>query len=313
MRSRSSRPVPLAGRTAVITGAGSGIGRALALRLAAHGCPLALADWDEDGLRETADRVDGPALARRVDVRDRQRVLAFAAEVAAWAPAPLGAVVNNAGVTVAQPVLDAAPEDDEWVLDVNLGGVVNGTRAFLPLLVEQDAGTLANVSSVFGLLGFPGQSAYCASKHAVRGWTEALRHELRGSGVRATSIHPGGIATSIAANARHHEDAMGGFTKEEMTRDFAATAITSPEKAATIIHRGIDAGRPRILVGPDAHALDLLVRVAPRRYFDVLEALDARRRREGPSLRERRQRLQAARANRTVGSAGNHARIGELA
>ena len=284
---RSSRPAPLAGQTAVITGAGSGIGRALAIRLARQGCPVAIADWNEEGLQETADAIDGPVLHRKLDVRDRQGVMAFAADVASWRPAPIGLVINNAGVTAAQTVLDASPEDDTWVEDVNFHGVQHGTRAFLPLLVEQDSGTLANVSSVFGLIGFPGQSAYCASKHAVRGFTESLRHELRGTNVRAASIHPGGIATNIAKNARHHEDSLG-VSKDEMVKEFAAVAATSPEKAAKTIQKGVEAGRSRILIGPDAYALDALVRVAPSRYFDVLEGLDSLRRRNGDSLKDRR-------------------------
>src|SRR5689334_18757917 len=136
------------GRTAVITGAGSGIGQATARRLAAHGCPVALADWNEEGLEETAASIAGPVLTRKLDVRDRQGVMTFAAEVVEWAPQPLGLVFNNAGVTVLQGVADAAPEDDEWVFDVNFGGVVNGVTAFLPVLLKQRSGVIANTSSV---------------------------------------------------------------------------------------------------------------------------------------------------------------------
>jgi NADP-dependent 3-hydroxy acid dehydrogenase YdfG len=263
----------------VITGAASGIGRALAQRLAAHGCPVVVADQDAEGLAETAARIGGPVLQRRLDVRDRQGFLALAADVHGWAPAPLGAVVNNAGVTAAQSVLHAAPEDDEWVLDVNLGGVVNGTRALLPLLVEQDSGAIVNVSSVFGLLGFPNQSAYCASKFAVRGFTEALRHELRDTGVRAITVHPGGVRTNIARNSRFHATADGTTDKEEAVGRFARVARTSPERAAKIIHRGIEQGRARIRVGADAVALDVLSRAAPARYYDVLSALQRLERR----------------------------------
>ena len=268
-----SRGTPLAGRTVVVTGAASGIGRALAHRLAAQGCPVAVADQDAGGLEDTAARIGGPVLARRLDVRDRQGFMALAAEVADWATAPIGAVVNNAGVTAAQSVLHAAPEDDEWVLDVNLGGVVNGTRAFLPLLVEQGSGAIVNVSSVFGLLGFPNQSAYCASKFGVRGFTEALRHELRDTGVRAITVHPGGVRTNIARNSRFHETADGTTDKGEAVGRFARVARTSPERAAKIIHRGIEQGRARIRVGADAVALDVLSRAAPSRYYDVLSAL----------------------------------------
>ncbi|MFZ0041225.1 MAG: SDR family oxidoreductase, partial [Solirubrobacteraceae bacterium] len=191
------KQIAVDGRTAFVSGAASGIGRATALRLAAHGCPVAIADQDEEGLQATAELIEGPVLARRLDVRDRQAQLAFAAEIAEWAPTPLGIVFNNAGVTTTQGVAEGSIEDDEWVLDINLGGVVNGVRAFLPILLRQDSGVIVNTSSVFGLLGIPFQSAYCASKFAVRGFTDSLRQELRGTGVRAVTVHPGGVKTNI--------------------------------------------------------------------------------------------------------------------
>ena len=202
-------PLSLAGRTVVVTGAASGMGRALAQRLGRQGCPVAAFDWDEDGLQETVDAIDGPVLSRKLDVRDRQAQMAFAAEVDEWAPAPIGAVFNNAGVTVSQTVADASPEDDDWVLDVNFHGVIHGTRAYLPILQRQNAGSIVNTSSVFGLMGFPTQSAYCASKAAVKGFTEALRHELRDSNVGAICVHPGGVSTNIVRNARFHVDDRG--------------------------------------------------------------------------------------------------------
>ncbi len=273
---RRAAPPTIDGRTAVITGAASGIGRAVALRLAAHGCPVALADRDADGLAATAEAVAGPVLVRALDVRDRPGLVAFAAEVAAWAPAPLGMVFNNAGVTAVQGVADGTPEDDEWVLDVNLGGVVHGVRAFLPLLLEQGSGVVVNTSSVFGLVGAPHQSAYCASKFAVRGFTEALRHELRGTGVRAVTVHPGGVRTSIVATSRWHADPRGRYAdRAEAAAGFAALARTSPEQAAAVIHRGVERGRARILVGPDAYLIDALARVAPTAAFAVLERLEA--------------------------------------
>lgn len=264
----------LAGRTAVITGAASGIGRALAIRLAAQGCPVAICDWDERGLDAAAAAIAGPVLARRVDVRDRQAQLAFAAEVAEWAPAPLGAVVANAGVTVSQTAVDASPEDDEWVVDVNLWGVVHTTRAFLPLVLDQDQGTIVTVSSLFGLVGWPTQSAYCASKFAVRGYTEALRHELRGTGVSAVCVYPGGVATKIVDNARFYVDDRGGSDHDALRRDFERIARTSPERAAELIQLGVERGRHRILIGPDARALSLLARLAPKRYFSVVKLLE---------------------------------------
>ena len=271
------------GRTAVITGAGSGIGQATARRLAAHGCPVALADWNEEGLEDTAASIagaGGSVFSRKLDVRDRQGVMAFAADVQTWAPAPLGLVFNNAGVTVLQGVADAAPEDDQWVLDVNFHGVVNGVTAFLPILLEQRAGVIANTSSVFGLLGFPHQSAYCASKFAVRGYTESLRHELRGTGVRAAVVHPGGIKTNIVANARFRAGFRGEHADvQSAAAEFATIAYTTPEKAARIVHEGLEKQKSRIRVGPDAVLLDLLVRVAPTRYYDLLDRLEDLRKR----------------------------------
>ena len=259
------------GRTAFVSGAASGIGRAVARRLAAHGCPVAIVDQDEAGLEQTAELISGPVLARTLDVRDRHAQMAFAAEVADWAPAPLGMVFNNAGVTAAQTVAEGSVEDDEWVTDVNFGGVLNGVRAFLPILLGQGTGVIVNTSSVFGLMGWPNQSAYCASKFAVRGLTESLRHELRGTGVGAVVVHPGGIKTNILRNARYHSDPMRrDLSHEDASVQFEALAQTTPERAAEIIHRGVKAGKSRILVGPDAYLFDALVRVAPTRYFDVL-------------------------------------------
>ncbi len=259
----------LDGRTAVITGAGSGIGRALAQRLGAHGSPVAICDWDEEGLAETAAAIGGPVLAQKLDVRDRQGQMAFAAQVREWAPAPIGLVFNNAGVTVAQTAAAASPEDDEWVIDVNFWGVVHGTRAYLPILMEEGTGAIVNTSSVFGLIGYPTQSAYCASKFAVRGYTESLRHELRGTGVRAITVHPGGIATKIVEHARFHVDDHGGTDKDTFVKEFAALARTSPERAAETIHTAVQRGSDRILIGPDAAFISLLTRVAPVHNFDV--------------------------------------------
>ncbi|HTU98435.1 MAG TPA: SDR family NAD(P)-dependent oxidoreductase [Solirubrobacteraceae bacterium] len=278
----SRKRVAVDGRTAFVSGAASGMGREVALRLAAHGCPVAIVDQDEDGLRETADLIGGPVLARTLDVRDRHAQMAFAAEVADWAPSPLGMVLNNAGVGTSQSIADGAVEDDEWVLEINLGGVINGTRAFLPILLRQDSGVIVNTSSVFGLVGIPFQSAYCASKFAVRGFTESLRHELRDTGVSAVTIHPGGVKTNIARNARYHaHPLMPDLSHEEAAKRFEAMCFTTPQRAAKIIHEGVKAGRSRILVGPDAYMFDVLARLAPTRYFDVLSSLEGLTARRG--------------------------------
>ncbi|MES1193920.1 MAG: SDR family NAD(P)-dependent oxidoreductase, partial [Solirubrobacterales bacterium] len=234
-----------------------------------------LADWNEDGLEETAASISGPVLVRKLDVRDRQGQMAFAADVKEWMPAPLGLVFNNAGVTVMQGVADASPEDDQWVFDVNFHGVQNGVTAFLPILLEQRSGSIVNTSSVFGLVGFPHQSAYCASKFAVRGYTEALRQELRGTGVHAAVVHPGGVKTNIVANARFRSDYHGDHADvASAAREFATIARTSPERAAKIIHEGIEKQKSRIRVGPDAVFLDLLVRFAPSKYYNVIERFE---------------------------------------
>lgn len=264
--------VPVDGLTAYVSGAASGIGRAIAQRLAAHACPLAIVDWDADGLARTAASIAGPVLARQLDVRDRQAQMSFAAEVNEWAPRPLGLVFNNAGVATSQSIADAAIKDDEWVLDVNLRGVINGVRAFLPILLVQNAGVIVNTSSVFGLVGMPYQSAYCTSKFAVRGFTDSLRQELRGTGVRAATVHPGGIKTNIARNARFHAHPQTpGMSHEQAAEMFERIARTTPERAAEIIHRGVKAGKSRILVGSDAYLFDALSRATPTRYYDVID------------------------------------------
>jgi NAD(P)-dependent dehydrogenase (short-subunit alcohol dehydrogenase family) len=270
----SKRPNPLAGRTAVITGAGSGIGRALAQRLCAHGCPLAVVDANDEALAATAALLDGPTLVRALDVRDRQGQLAFAAEVREWAPAPIGAVFNNAGVAQGSPVAVSTPADDERVMAINFDGVLNGVRAFLPILLEQRDGAIVNTSSIFGLVGVKHQSAYCASKFAVRGFTESLRQELLGTGVRAVVVYPGGIKTNIVRSAHVHPDLSDGRTREEHAEEFEERARTTPEQAAQVIHDGVDAGRTRILVGSDARFVDALARIAPSSTVRVLEGLE---------------------------------------
>ena len=261
----------ISGRTAVISGAASGMGRSLAQRLSAYGSPVAITDIDERGLKETEASITGPVLSRVLDVCDAAAQLSFADEVRDWTPTVVGAVFNNAGVALASTVLDGDPDDDQWSWNINFHGVVNGTRAFLPMLVEQNEGAIVNTSSVFGLGGVPNQSAYCAAKFAVRGFTDSLRHELRGTGVTAINVHPGGINTNIVRNARFQKDPEGrGPTREQMVEEFAAVTMTHPNKAAEIIHRGVEAGKARILVGSDAHVFDILTRLAPTHYLDVI-------------------------------------------
>ena len=275
---------PISGQPVVITGAASGIGRSLAQHLSRSGSPVAIADIDETGLKETAASLRGPVLTRVLDVTDAADQLRFAAEVREWLTAPLAAVFNNAGVAVSASVLDGPPEDDEWLRRINFDGVVNGTRAFLPILTTQNSGVIVNTSSVFGLVGMPYNSAYCASKFAVRGFTDSLRQELRGTGVSAVNVHPGGIKTNIARNARVRKDPEGrGRTHEQMAAEFDAVTLTTPDKAAEIIVRGVERGKARVLVGPDAYLFDALARVAPTRYFDVVAVIEKRLRNRQPA------------------------------
>jgi NAD(P)-dependent dehydrogenase (short-subunit alcohol dehydrogenase family) len=269
--------VKLAGSTAVITGAGSGMGRGLAQLLARRGCPVALFDIDEAALTETGRLIGGGperVFARRLDVADRDAQLALAEEVRAWSPAPLGAVFNNAGVTLSQTIEAVTDEDFRWIVDINFWGVVHGTKAYLPWLLEQNSGSVVNTSSIFGIVAWPTQGTYNATKFAVRGFTEALRHELRGTGVRAVSVHPGGVATNIVKRARFYVDDRGASDHEQLQLDFARVARLSPDKAAAIIVRGVERGRGRILVGHDARAVDVLQRLVPERYFDVVERIE---------------------------------------
>ncbi|MFI9380755.1 SDR family NAD(P)-dependent oxidoreductase [Kutzneria sp. NPDC052558] len=264
----------LTGRPVMITGAASGIGRGLAVRLNRLGSPVAIADVDETGLKQTAASLRGQVLTRVLDVRDAADQRRFADEVRDWLPGPLAAVFNNAGVALSATVLDGDPADEQWLQDINLNGVVHGTKAFLPILVEQDEGVVVNTSSVFGLAGIPYQSAYCAAKFAVRGFTDSLRHELRGTGVSAVAVHPGGIKTNIVRNGRMRQDPDGRDRSEaEIVKSFDAIAMTTPEQAARIIHRGVEAGKARVLVGPDAYFFDAVTRIAPTHYYDVISRI----------------------------------------
>ncbi len=262
----------LDGRTAVITGAASGIGRGLARSLARRGCHLALADVNEAGLEETALQCSaaGVRVSRHVvDVADREAVAQLPQRVQAE-HLRVDLLFNNAGVALAGNFDQVSAEDFEWLFEINFFGVVRATRAFLPLLRGSDDARLVNVSSVFGLVAPAGQVAYASSKFAVRGFTEALRHELRGSSVGVSAVHPGGIATAIARSAR----IPAGVSSEEIAARRAEAEKflrMPPEEAGEIIVRGVERRRDRILVGWDALALSLLSRAAPVDYHRVLD------------------------------------------
>lgn len=263
-------------RVAAITGAGSGIGRALALRLAGQGCHLALSDIDVVGLAETAERLASAPVTvttHTVDVADRGAVQAWASE-SAEAHGRVNLIVNNAGVALAGSVADTPLEDYEWLIGVNLWGVVHGTKAFLPILQQAEEGHVVNISSVFGLFAQPSQSAYNAAKFAVRGFTESLRLELDGDGgsVSATCVHPGGIATNIARSARLHDSASTalGTDAEQARQSFQRWLRTSPEDAAITILKGVRRDARRVLIGSDAVVCDLVQRALPTAYQALL-------------------------------------------
>ena len=260
-------------KVAAITGAGSGMGRTLALDLARRGCHLALSDVNESGLAETVQQVQtaSPAVkvtAQRLDVAERAAVFAWADQVVAD-HGKVNLIFNNAGVGLGATVEGMKLEDFEWLMNINFWGVVHGTQAFLPHLKAAGEGHIINTSSLFGLLTVPSQSAYHAAKFAVRGFTECLRQELdmMDCGVSATSVHPGGIKTAIARNARM-DSSVGalGMDAKDSGRKFEKNFITTAEKAAAIILRAVERDQRRVLVGPDAVVLDKIQRLLPSAY-----------------------------------------------
>lgn len=259
------------GKGAAITGAGSGIGRALALNLAARGCHLALCDINETALDSTADhaRQEGARVYTQcVDVANREQVEAWA-EAARVELGAIHLVVNNAGVALINTVENARHEDLEWIMGINFWGVVHGTKAFLPHLLAQGEGHIVNVSSVFGLAGIPSQCGYNAAKFAVRGFTDCLRAELEimNRGVSCTCVHPGGIKTNIARAARRGGSvAMLGMDDEDDGSGFEKVALTTPEKAAAKILWAVERNKRRVLVGPDAYLFDWATRLFPAHY-----------------------------------------------
>ncbi|MEO9139164.1 MAG: SDR family oxidoreductase [Jatrophihabitans sp.] len=267
----------LKGRVAVVTGAGSGIGRALAYDLARRGAKLSISDVDETGLAETVKQVrviGTPVHHTRLDVTDRAAMLSYAEDVAAHYGV-VNIIINNAGIAFTGDVEAMSFEQIERVMDVDFWGVVNGTKAFLPHLIASGAGHVVNISSLFGLLAVPGQSAYNAAKFAVRGFTEALRQEMlvAGHNVHVTCVHPGGIKTAITRNA----GAVDGLDPAAIAALFdEKLARTSPEAAAKSILRAVTGNRPRAVVGMDAKILDVLVRVLGPGYQRLLVAATRR-------------------------------------
>ena len=289
----------LTDKVVVITGAGSGIGRALAGELTSRGAHVAISDWNADSVAETARMIEGrgaKVLTDSFDVSDRSAFEGHAQRVFdEFGRADI--VINNAGVSLAARVATMTYEDMEWVIDIDFWGVVHGTKAFLPHILERGDGAIVNVSSVYGLFGVPTQSGYNAAKFAVRGFTEALQQEVAGTNVVVTRVHPGGIKTNIVRHGRIHESVAEGGDPEQMAQLFENAVRTTPERAAEIITNGIAKRKPRVLIGPDAVMLDLLVRLLPVRYQKVMGLLN--------KLMFRDPQTEAAEAG-NVASAVNH-------
>lgn len=280
----------LANKVVAITGAGSGIGRALALRCARLGAHVAISDVNQAALDEAGEACRklsgaGRVFAARVDVGSRDAIYAWAAAVREEL-GPADAIVNNAGVSLSQTVAEMRDEDFRWLMDINFWGVVHGTRAFLPQLQERPEGHVVNISSVFGIIAVPTQSAYNASKFAVRGFTESLRQELASSTVRVTCVHPGGIDTNIVRNGRHYQDPSGNVTDvATLAKSFRKDARTSPDEAARQIVEAILHEKPRLLIGVDAMLIDRMQRLLPAAYDRVVGA--------AMRLRDRREKRRA--------------------
>lgn len=257
-------------KVAAITGAGSGMGRSLAIQMAKRGCHVALSDINEKGLAETVQLVAPYGVkvtSQKLDVADKDAVFAWADQVARD-HGKVNLIFNNAGVALGSAVDGGSYEDLEWIMNINFWGVVHGTKAFLPYLKDAGEGHIINTSSVFGLFAVPSQSAYNASKFAVRGFTEALRQELelQKVNVSATSVHPGGIKTNIARAARMDESITKMGMTTNSTEKFEKLFTTSADKAAEIIIRAVEKNQRRVLVGTDAKVLDLMVRLFPSTY-----------------------------------------------
>lgn len=262
----------------VITGAASGIGRALAIRLAREPIAgIAIADVNETGLAETARLITAQKVkitTRVLDVSDEQRFRDFAGAVVEQHGRATH-IINNAGVALGGTVAEVSLDDIRWLMSINFWGVVYGTKIFLPILEKEKSAHIINISSIFGIVAPPGNAAYAASKFAVRGFTEALRHELENTHILVSVVHPGGISTNIANSARVGANVKLSKTelKERVEKFNGQLAATTPEQAAETIVRGIKARRARIIIGSDAKLLSIFARLFPRSYYTVINFL----------------------------------------
>jgi short-subunit dehydrogenase len=266
----------ISGSAAAITGAASGIGQALALELAARGCDLALADRDEGGLKDTASQVKAKysrnVSVHRTDVSDPGQIEDFS-KAAAHSHPNLNILINNAGIALLGQFHEISQQQIETLMGINFWGVVHGVRAFLPQLQRQREAHIVNVSSIYGIIAPPGQTAYTAAKFAVRGFSESLRHELElnKSPVRLSVVHPGGVATRIVHNATMGASITDNTRRSTTIDRFTEMAKTTPTGAAERIIRGIEKNEKRILIGNDARFMDLLQRFRPSSYWAFLQ------------------------------------------
>ncbi len=258
-------------KVVALTGAASGIGRALAIQLAEQGCELALADVDQQGLEETIALLPGkPVVSMHlVDVANKEQVYEWAENVVK-SHGGVDVIINNAGVASQCTIEESSYDDFDWVFDIVFYGVLYGTKAFLPHLRKRPEGHIVNISSVNGFFPFPGNGPYNCGKHAVKALNQTLIQELRGSNIHITSVHPGGIKTNIVRNSRLISPIMPGLTKEKAAKQFEAIASTSAEQAARTIIKGILRNKQRLLVGIDAYFLDGLTRVFPQGFSNLV-------------------------------------------
>ena len=263
------------GAATAVTGAASGIGRALAVEPAARGSDLALADRDEAGLQSVAAEIAAmtsrKVTVHRVDVSEQEQIADFAKAAISAHPA-LNILINNAGVALLGQFDEIDQAQMEWLFNINFWGVVHSTRAFLPHLATRPQGHIVNISSIYGIVAPPGQTAYSSAKFAVRGFSESLRHELQTakSPVRLSVVHPGGVKTNIVRNMRMGAAITDNERRATAIELFDQFARTTPKDAALRIIAGIEKNRPRILIGNDARLMDLLQRFRPATYWHVL-------------------------------------------
>ncbi len=264
----------LKNHTIIITGAGSGIGRELAVQAAATGAPVIATDINLNGLAETNRLAGGTVQTCQLDVSDAASIQRFAAEtIPALGNRPL-ILVNNAGVALSSGPFSTTELDDfEWLLSINLWGVIRMTKAFLPYMMQHNAGHIVNLSSVFGLAGVMNQSAYCTAKFGVRGFSDVLRMELLDTPIKVTCVHPGGIKTNIASSARQGKNTpVTEAMKQNAVGSFEKAARTTPDEAARQIWRGVAQDEARVLIGADARQIEWLTRLLPTRYVNLLRS-----------------------------------------